>query len=365
MGMSASELRIRLDDNLINGDFARITDLLDEYLVVLRPGEPSADRVVRARRLAYIGHRVVELDAEDFGSAADCPDLPEVTRAVLRQAAAPRSPGEPLGQLSSLRTIMQVQLELLQLHYASDRFGRVLEVLHLIGEYLPILAWEPVLGNAGNPHTIARRLDAVDAVWVRRPQPCPRAAKPFYASRDARNAVKKGPASRRDPDAAWLTYVKEQRGGLADLLQACGLCGDDTLAGTKAVAGAPCGIEPTSEERGTLPERLTSISDFKKSLPIKQRNTAPIGHGYSVPDRAALDDAWQRSRQSITDRDYCPLDLSDLDERAPFPGLATLIRYWGDLDEVPEPTELVPQIGDAINRLLFAPDAVSGEAEAR
>jgi hypothetical protein len=345
------DLLIRVQENLVNGDFPRIEDLITTQLVTADGDAAYRVQLERALRLAVVGRHIVQLDAEDFPVADHCPELPDETRRLLRQATAHRSDGAQGGQLASLNAASSVLLEVLQLHYGGGQFDRVVGILHLLGEYLPLLAWESVLGNAGEPSTVRDRILRGNRDWVRRHHPCPRGQKP-YVIREA--IARLATASRGERDALWQNYFKERRSSVADLLESCALCARDDLGGTKAVPGAPCGIEPQPDESADLPVRMASIRVFKRSEPIRQRHQSPHGHAFSVPSQDEFDAAWASATSAVLESPEFPLTAEQFDDGFVLPGLPSLIQYWGSLTHRPNPSDTVLQVGTAIQNHLDA-----------
>ena len=109
---------------------------------------------VRARDLAQVARRVLDLDAEDFLAIAR-----EHRRPWAAKLAASSFPAEPRdeirGALASLVPLYELMLEVLQIRAARAEPLQVVVTAHLIGEYLIQLAWESTLGHGGDPLLLA------------------------------------------------------------------------------------------------------------------------------------------------------------------------------------------------------------------
>lgn len=343
------ELLIRVQENLTNGDFTRIEDLLEIAAVLPSEEGVSRQNLLSALRLARLGRRVIQLDAEDFNLVSDCPELSKDTRRVLLASSARREVGGSGGQLASLNSTMRLLLEVLQLTYSSDQCDRTAGILHLMGEYLPLLAWQEILGNAGEPASVRVRILQGDVKWVRKPQECPRGQNPFRIKLSVERVQR---ASGPRVEKALSDYMLKGRNSVADLLEACTLCPKDSAADGKNSRGAPCGIAPTPSEGHELAVRMETIRIFRRAEPIRLRHTSPLGHAFSVPDQRELDAAWQNAYSQILAVEGFPLTPADLNDDYVLPGLPTLIGYWAGLGNRPEPSEVIPNIGSAIQMLL-------------
>ena len=129
-----------------------VAGLLDTALARPDPsfGLGEMRDLTRARNLAMAARRVLDLDGEDFGEIAAGFDTAWASR-----LAASGFPAEPRarerGALGSLVPIYELMLEVLDLRAIRREPLQVVVTAHLIGEYLPQLAWESTLGHAGDP----------------------------------------------------------------------------------------------------------------------------------------------------------------------------------------------------------------------
>lgn len=104
-----------------------------------------------AHALAVAAKRTLDLDAEDFGDIAS--GFSERLWAQrLASACFPLQPrADERGALLSLIPLYELMLEVIELRSRRQEPLQVVVTAHLIGEYLPQLAWEGVLGHAGDP----------------------------------------------------------------------------------------------------------------------------------------------------------------------------------------------------------------------
>ncbi len=108
----------------------------------------------RARELAEVARRVLDLDAEDFTAISRRTDAPWAGR--LAESSFPALPRDPVrGALGSLVPLYELMLEVLQVRAVQREPLPVVVTAHLIGEYLIQLAWESTLGHGGDPLRLA------------------------------------------------------------------------------------------------------------------------------------------------------------------------------------------------------------------
>ena len=123
--------------------------LLDEAVRAGEQSVPSAD-LSRARELAEVARRVLDLDAEDFTAISRQVDAPWTGR--LAESSFPAQPRDPIrGALGSLVPLYELMLEVLQIRAVRREPLQVVVTAHLIGEYLVQLAWESTLGHGRRP----------------------------------------------------------------------------------------------------------------------------------------------------------------------------------------------------------------------
>src|SRR5262249_46041178 len=124
-------------------------------------GRPEAAAEVRL--LCSFGQRLIDLDAEDFGvpertgdPLVDAHRVPERLLARARASRMPQSAQERFrGVLRTLRPGYGLLLEVIEARWQRREMAALVAAVHIAAEYLPLLAWEPVLGHAGDPALLA------------------------------------------------------------------------------------------------------------------------------------------------------------------------------------------------------------------
>ena len=123
--------------------------LLDDA-VRANNGQPTSADWCRARDLAEVARRVLDLDAEDFTAIAR-----EHREAVGAEAGGSSFPAEPRDDPRGPGLAgAAVRADARGAADPEPRRGEPLQVVvtaHLIGEYLIQLAWESTLGHSGDP----------------------------------------------------------------------------------------------------------------------------------------------------------------------------------------------------------------------
>ena len=117
------------------------------------------DVAAEVRLLCSFGQRLLDLDAEDFGvrertgdPVVDAHRVPEDLLARARASRMPQSAKERTrGALRTLRPAYALLLEVIEARWTRREMAGLVAAVHIASEYLPLLAWEPVLGHAGDP----------------------------------------------------------------------------------------------------------------------------------------------------------------------------------------------------------------------
>ena len=131
--------------------FDAVAGLLSD---AVRASNGSTTELMRARELAEVARRVLDLDAEDFLAIARQHRRPWAAR--LAASSFPAEPRDEIrGALASLVPLYELMLEVLQIRAARREPLQVVVTAHLIGEYLIQLAWESTLGHGGDPLLLA------------------------------------------------------------------------------------------------------------------------------------------------------------------------------------------------------------------
>ena len=279
-----------------------------------------------AQQLCAYGQRMFDLDNEALANPAAATGAnldttlvndgtTEVPRHLVQRGKAcrlPQWPGEqPRAALQSLVPAYQLLLEIIAARWRRRETAALLATAHIVSQYAYLLAWQPVLGHAGDPPALAHDAtitgpdsrfgapDKTDCAHIR-PE---RAA----ASRALR-------VWRSDPKG-WRGYLDRQHSTLA---RAFGVCA--------ARCATPCTVvtSRTGDERERLAAACEAVFALADSMLIRLRHSAPVGHGFGVPSRDEVGDAWQHSRAVIS-RHGTVAGLVLVEDGYPLPGLPTLL----------------------------------------
>ncbi|SDB80337.1 hypothetical protein GA0111570_102126 [Raineyella antarctica] len=290
------------------------------------PGDDCA-LIDEAGRMATAAKRVLDLDAEDFGTIAAGFEQPWAV--ALANARFPLEPREPnRGALGSLVPLYELMLEVVQLRSARQESLQVVVTAHLIGEYLGHLAWEGTLGHAGDP---ARMRASTDGRWGSDDPACPHTS--------AQRATAKRSLNACDGDVPGYTaYLDRFHSRLGDALSVCAMNHASIAAGDRPDVGEtcadPCGfaLRPPLEHRRHLDARVRLARIYQDSPIVALRHHAPVGHFFGVPSVAEISDAWLRTWDKLTQQwpDGCnPLLAPDAPrvavEDEALPGLSALV----------------------------------------
>jgi hypothetical protein len=255
----------------------------------------------RLRALCGFGQGLLDLDAEDFGAqpfAADgrgtgnagtgAPSFPgRVPADLLARARASRMPQNPRerprGALASLRPAYALLLEVIEARWRRREMAALVAVAHIAAEYLPLLAWEPVLGHAGDPARLGGAVGGDGSRFGVVGSDCAHhGAEQSAANRALRVA--------REPAPGWRAYLDRQHSHVA---RALGVC----VAKCRRPCSVALRLDPGT--RDALTERCQIAFDFGDSALVRLRHAAPVGHGFGVPSRQEVLEAWARTRDSL------------------------------------------------------------------
>lgn len=261
----------------------------------IRAGAGSPE-LVRARRYAITAKRVLDLDAEDFGEIAEG-FAREHWKHDLSQACFPLEPRQPnRGALASLVPLYELMLEVLDLRAERHEPLQVVVTAHLLGEYLPQLAWESTLGHAGDPLALG---DLVGERWGSDDPACPH---PSALRTTARRALN---ASTGDI-AGFTAYLDRFHSRQGAALAMCAMNHATIAAGERPDVGEtcpnPCGwaVAGTLAERRSLDARVRLALVYQGSPIVALRHHAPVGHFFGVPSTGEISEAWLRTWERLT-----------------------------------------------------------------
>jgi hypothetical protein len=283
--------------------------------------------LARAQQLAAAARRVLDLDAEDFATIASGFESPWARR--LAESSFPQRPREPeRGALGSLIPLYELMLEVLEIRAARGEPLQVVVTAHLIGEYLPLLAWESTLGHGGDPLRLPSFLGG--SRWGTDDPSC---AHPSALRGTAKRALN---ACSGDLDG-YTTYLDRFHSRLGSALAVCALNLDTTASGDRPDAGDMCPNPcrfirnlPLGRRRD-LDARVRLAMLYVDSPIVALRHHAPVGHFFGVPSVAEMSEAWGKTwdQLSMPWRDGCNPLSQAIQEGGPdaeaLPGMSALV----------------------------------------
>jgi hypothetical protein len=156
-------------------------------------------------------------------------------------------------------------------------------VLHLMAEYLPLLAWSGKVGNAGDPLMLAARVSAPGAGWHSDACPLNRAERAAFGS------ISTG--------GDWDDYLRDRHSRVASALAVCAGVPSPVLTENSSRA---CRRQCSVMEGVTgLAWRMTLARRFRDCALLQLRHDAPVGHFFSVPGPSQIEAAWQTTWHGI------------------------------------------------------------------
>jgi hypothetical protein len=250
-------------------------------------------------RLAHLGHLLLTLDLEDVGrTASGRLDLD----AALLAVSLPRVPSaEPVGLLASLLPTGALLLDVIQVRYEQREVSQLLAAVHLLNEVLPLLAWEDVLGHAGDPTQLLRQVSSAGSLWGR--PACP-------STGPARRAAGRLERAVRSP-IAWAEFLERSWSLMGGQLSDCAACRASCSMAARA-----------GDHRAALQRRLSISRVFSRGPLLGARHGSAVGHAFAVPDVDEVLQAWCATRGQLVG--LVP-DVMQDDGRA-LPGLRAMVE---------------------------------------
>ncbi|MFC4534080.1 hypothetical protein [Sphaerisporangium dianthi] len=258
--------------------------------------------------LCEFGQRLLTLDAEDFAAEVDAKAVPSALRRRARECHMPQTPREqPRGALSSLRPAYGLLLEVIQVRWQRRELSSVVSALHIASEYLPLLAFEPVLGHSGDPARWPEGLRAAGSRFgVIGDRDCDH-------TKPEKSAAERTLRVAQEPGEGWRAYFDRQHSQLSGAMATC-----------VAKCRKPCTAMHwiPAQARESLSLRSKVALTFAETPLIRLRHAAPVGHGFGVPSPEEVLDAWARSRSYLDKNDVG--HEATRDDGFPLPGLPSL-----------------------------------------
>ncbi|MFG3442908.1 hypothetical protein ACGF0J_37180 [Nonomuraea sp. NPDC047897] len=280
------------------------------------------------------GQRLLSLDAEDF--AVEARSVPAELRRRARACHMPQTPREqPRGALESLRPAYGLLLEVIAARWHRRELSPMIAAVHIAAEYLPLLAFEPHLGHAGDPVLWPDGLSATGSRFG------------VIGDRDCDHTKSEQSATNRtlrvagEPAEGWRAYFDRQHSQVAGALAVC-------VATCRNPCTAMHWIEP--EQRAELNVRARTALAFAETPLVRLRHAAPVGHGFGVPSPEEVLDAWERSRSALDKNEIGGAALKD--DGFPLPGLPALFSAVAAAPVAP--ATLLTGVSDHVVGLLEA-----------
>ncbi|MFC4590949.1 hypothetical protein [Sphaerisporangium corydalis] len=287
--------------------------------------------------LCEFGQRLLTLDAEDFATEVDAKAVPSALRRRARDCHMPQTPREqPRGALASLRPAYGLLLEVIRIRWERRELSSLMAAVHIAGEYLPLLAFESVLGHAGDPARWPAGLRAegsrFGAIGDRE---CDH-------TKSEKSAAERTLRVAQEPPEGWRAYFDRQHSQLAGAMATC-----------VAKCRRPCTAMDwvPAEARESLAMRCKVALAFADTPVIRLRHAAPVGHGFGVPSPEEVLDAWARSRAHL-DKNVVGASASR-DDGFPLPGLPSLFSAIAGAPI--EPATLLADVAGHLVALLGRP----------
>lgn len=241
--------------------------------------------------LCDLGEQLLELDAEDFGVAPGEPPtagqqlIPPELLHRAQVCRMPQSPDEtPRGALASMRPAFSLLLEVIAARWRRREMAALTAAIHIASEYLPLLAWEPVIGHAADPTRLAASVRPHGSLFG------DTETRECAHNRNQRSAAARALRVAGETTVGWRSYLDRQHSHVAHGLGVCA-----------AECRRPCPVMTrlSSAHRQQLTQRCRLALVFDDSAIVRLRHAAPVGHGFGVPSREEVTRAWQHTRERL------------------------------------------------------------------
>ena len=265
--------------------------------------EPNQRRT--AQVLCDFALSIIDLDAEDWDSF---PDVPGELRALARSASIPQNPlARERGALQSLVPTFGILQDVLAVRHRQRDLAGVLMVCHIVGEYLPILAWEPHLGHAADPPRLVEHATREGSLWgVEKDDPRSRDCEhPLSLRGSLREGLRVGSPrpewTEEDYVRIWGRYLDRDHSRVASALMTCGLLVTEGRPRPLRACIGKCPMwRALPGDRDDLGDRLVLAGQLVESPIVALRHSAPVGHAFGVPSPKELAAAWAQTVDTLT-----------------------------------------------------------------
>lgn len=324
------------------GVFTAIDGLLATYQFgLIRRLLDQSSVSAKATALATLGQSLITLDMHDESLVELASGLDAQLAQRVIQVAWPSSrEAQPRGPMQDLVPTYQLLSEVLAIHSLRGETSSVLAVLHLMAEYLPLLAWGTATGDAGDPMAIELRLRAEGALW--HTDNCPL------------NRLERGGFTSVLGDEDWENYVRERHSRIASALSVCGGVPHPVVGRSSGrVCRTPCAVMSGVAD---IAWRMTLARRFRASDLLQLRHDAPVGHFFAVPSASQVEAAWENTWHALLmDSDETPVGrnpLTGLQPQNSGQRLAGLLGYIAGQNGPLAPGTLVADVATALRREL-------------
>ena len=275
---------------------------------------PSAVAPAVAALCAF-GQRVLELDAEDFGMPEPAGEVPADLLKRARASRMPQTPREqPRGALRTLRPAYALLLEVIEIRWRRREMSALVAAVHIAGEYLPLLAWEPVIGHAADPARLATAVGGAGSRFGA--QFAPGVPRSCDHTRPQQSAAERALRVAGEPPEGWRAYLDRQHSHVAGAL---GVCAADCRTPCSVITGLD------DDVRRDLAARCRLATEFAGGALMRLRHAAPVGHGFGVPSADEVLAAWARTQGSLRHQERGRTALARAaTDPYPLPGLPAL-----------------------------------------
>ncbi|MEV4413583.1 hypothetical protein [Catellatospora sp. NPDC049609] len=285
-------------------------------------GGLDTEQVAHVQQLCAFGQRLMDLDAEDFGelnaafeantehAVADRVHGDRIPEHLRERALACRMPQAPRevhrGALGSMRPAYRLLLEVLDARFRRGETNAVVAVVHIVSEYGPLLVWERVFGHAADPVRMPAAVGGDGSAWGDfEDRECPH-------TKPEKSAARRSLTVAHENNAGWRAYLDRQHSNTAQALSVCATtCHRRCSVYTRLDAHRAEQVSHGCRLADTLTD----------SAVVRLRHSAPVGHGFGVPSRRELLEAWSRTRASLAKQE--PAIATD--DGFPLPGFTTLV----------------------------------------
>lgn len=305
-----------------------ITRLLDSFDFGLPASATNATRPQlheHIRQLAVLGHTILSLNNKDFVLWTDNSQIPLALRKKLQRLVWPTSPdAQQRGALESLIPTFELFIEVIEILVVKGQVSMALSVLHLMIEYLPILAWQRTLGHAADPVLMDGHLSQVGVKWTTEDCPLTR------ADRNAFDAVSLSLINQ----SKWDKYMRDSHSRVAGALSICGgVPHPNSTVNGQRICRNPCAVMSGDRQ---LTWALVLIRRLRASSIVKLRHDSPVGHFFAVPNEQEILLKWESTWEGLlADNPEAPAEENPLlgkRRTGALPGLPELLEVIAGLE---------------------------------